>query len=89
MMTQYRSAAMASIHETAEGLHKAGVMDRWTMRNFDEARLTPVSSLSPGETRAMRERKDVSQAVFARNLYVTTGLVSQWEWAKRIPKAHP
>jgi hypothetical protein len=36
------SRAMASAHETATGLHAAGVMDRRTMRRFDEARSTPV-----------------------------------------------
>lgn len=38
--------AMASIHETAEGLHAAGVMDKQTMRKFDEACLTPVLPLT-------------------------------------------
>ena len=33
MTKQYRSKAMASIHETAEGLHAVGVMDKQTMRN--------------------------------------------------------
>lgn len=36
MKRQCRSALMASIHETAEGLHAAGVMDERTMREFDE-----------------------------------------------------
>jgi DNA-binding transcriptional regulator YiaG len=39
---QYRSGAMASIHETAEGLHDGGVMDKQAMRKFDEACLTLV-----------------------------------------------
>ena len=46
MAKQYRSRAMASIHETAEGLHAAGVMDKRTMRKFDEACLTPVRPLT-------------------------------------------
>jgi putative transcriptional regulator len=33
---------MASIHETAEGLHTAGVMGKRTMREFDELCLTPA-----------------------------------------------
>jgi putative transcriptional regulator len=36
---------MASIHETAEGLHAAGAMDKRTMREFDEICLTPVRRL--------------------------------------------
>jgi hypothetical protein len=38
----YRSPLMASIHETAEGLHAAVVMTKKTMRKFDEACLTPA-----------------------------------------------
>ena len=86
MAKQYRSAAMASIHETAEGLHAAGVMDRQTMRRFDEACLTPVQPLTPAEIRSLREREGASQAVFARYLNVTTGLISQWERGEKHPQ---
>ena len=78
MTKQYRSPVMASIHETAEGLHAAGVMNKQTMRKFDDACLTPVRPLSAKEIRALREREGASQAVFARYLNVTTGLISQW-----------
>jgi putative transcriptional regulator len=86
MTRQYRSRAMASIHETAEGLHAAGVMDKQTMRKFDEACLTPVLPLTAEEIRALREREGASQAVFARYLNVTTGLVSQWERGEKRPQ---
>lgn len=86
MAKQYRSRVMASIHETAEGLHAAGVMDKQTMRRFDEACLTPVRPLTPAEIRALREREGASQAVFARYLNVTTGLVSQWERGEKHPQ---
>ena len=83
---QYRSRVMASIHETAEGLHAAGVMDKRTMRQFDEACLTPVRALTAAEIRALREREGASQAVFARYLNVTKGLVSQWERGEKHPQ---
>lgn len=86
MGKQYRSRAMASIHETAEGLHAAGVMSKQTMRRFDEACLTPVHPFTPEEIRALREREGASQAVFARYLNVTAGLVSQWERGEKRPK---
>ena len=86
MTKQYKSRAMASIHETAEDLHAAGVMDKRTMRKFDEACLTPVLPLSPAEIKSLREREGASQAVFARHLNVTTGLVSQWERGERRPR---
>ncbi len=86
MTKQYRSAVMASIHETAEGLVAAGVMDKQTMRRFDEACLTPVEPLTAEDIRALREREGASQAVFARYLNVTAGLVSQWERGMKHPQ---
>jgi len=86
MSKQYRSRIMAAIHETAEDLHAAGLVDKRTMRKFDDACLTPVRPLSPGEIRALREREGASQAVFARYLNVTTGLVSQWERGQKHPQ---
>ena len=86
MTMQYRSRAMASVHETAEGLHKAGLMDKQTPRRFGEACPTPVRPMTPAQIRALRERDGASQAVFARYLNVTTGLVSQWERGEKHPQ---
>jgi putative transcriptional regulator len=86
MKKQYVSSLMASIHETAEGLHAAGVMDKRTMREFDDLCLTPVRPLKPTEIRGLRLREGASQAVFARYLNVTTGLVSQWERGEKHPQ---
>lgn len=86
MARQYRSPVMAAIHETAEGLHAAGVMDKKTMRQFDETCLTSVHPMRPEEIRALREREGASQAVFARYLNVSTGLVSQWERGEKHPQ---
>lgn len=86
MKKEYRSPLMASVHETVEGLHTAGVVDKRTMREFDDLCLTPVRPLKPGEIRAVRLREGASQAVFARYLNVTTGLVSQWERGEKRPQ---
>jgi putative transcriptional regulator len=86
MKKQYRSPLMASIHETAEGLHSAGVMEKRTMREFDDLCLTPVRPFAPEEIRALRLREAASKAIFARYLNVTTGLVSQWERGEKHPQ---
>jgi putative transcriptional regulator len=83
---QHRSALLASVHETAKGLHDAGVMDKQTMRKFDVMCLTPVRPLSAKQIRELRRRERASQAVFARYLNVTTGLVSQWERGEKHPR---
>ena len=86
MGKQYRSGVMASVHETAEGLHRAGLMPKRTLREFDALGLTPVRSLPPRKIRQLRLREGASQAVFARYLNVSTGLVSQWERGEKRPQ---
>ena len=83
---KYRSPLLSSVHETAKGLHDAGVMDKETMRKFDVMCLTPVRPLTAKQIRALRQREKASQAVFARYLNVTTGLVSQWERGEKHPR---
>jgi putative transcriptional regulator len=85
MRKTYRSDALAAIHETASDLHDAGVMDKRTLRGFDELCLTSVRPMSAADIRALRARERVSQAVFARYLNVTAGLISQWERGEKRP----
>ncbi|MCF7994787.1 MAG: DNA-binding transcriptional regulator [Chromatiaceae bacterium] len=85
MAKQYRSDAMASIHETMEALQELDAIDKQTMREFDEACLTPVEPLSPEAIRALREREHLSQPVFARYLNVSKNLVSDWERGVKRP----
>lgn len=86
MGKQYRGNALAAVHETALGLVEAGVMDKRTMKTFDEMCLTPVEKLTAGQIHQIRMREKASQAVFARYLNVTTGLVSQWERGEKHPR---
>jgi len=86
MRKQYLGPVLASIHETAEGLHAVGLLDKRTMREFDDVCLTPVGALKPKEIRELRLRHGASQAVFVRYLNVTTGLVSRSERGKEHPQ---
>ncbi|WOF43279.1 DNA-binding transcriptional regulator [Sphingopyxis indica] len=81
----YRSDAAASIHEMAEGFYESGLIDKRTMREFDESCLIPAAPLPPEEIRAIREAEHVSQPVFARYLNVSKNLVSDWERGTKRP----
>ena len=81
----YQSDALAAIHETVSGYYDAGVIDKQTMRRFDETCLTPVHEFTAEEIRALREREQVSQTVFANHLNVTKDSVSQWERGVKHP----
>ena len=61
-------------------------MAKRTMKAFDEMCLTPVEEMTPEKVRALRLRENASQAVFARHLNVTAGLVSQWERGEKRPR---
>ena len=86
MTKQYKTDALAAVHETALGLTEAGVMAKRTMKVFDETCLTPVEDMAPERIRETRLREKASQAVFARYLNATTGLVSQWERGEKRPR---
>jgi putative transcriptional regulator len=79
------SDILATVHESVEGLHQAGLVDQATMRNFDALCLTTVENLSPADIRALREREQVSQPVFARYLNVRKDAVSKWERGEKRP----
>jgi putative transcriptional regulator len=79
------SGILASVHESVAGLYKVGLVDKATMREFDALCLTPVTPMAPDEIRALREREQVSQPVFARYLNVRKDAVSKWERGEKRP----
>ena len=81
----YKSEAMAAAHEMAQGLHKIGLIDAKTMREFDEDCLVPVEEMTPVEIVETRTSVGVSQAVFAHYLNVSVDSVSKWEQGKKHP----
>lgn len=85
MTKKYRSDAFAAIHETMEALYDIGAVDKQTMREFDEACLTPIQVLAPEEIKEIRLRERISQPVFARYLNVSKNLVSDWERGVKKP----
>ena len=85
MTKQYKSDLLAAVHESAEALHRTGVIDKRTMKEFNEACLEPVKNFSAEEIRILRERERLSQPVFARYFNVTKGIVSAWERGTKKP----
>ena len=67
---KYKSEIFAAIHETMQGLHDIGVIDKKTMRDFDKSCLTEIKPLSGEDIKAIREREALSQAAFAMYLNI-------------------
>lgn len=85
MAKRYRTPVLASVHEMAADLHDVGILDKKTMKEFDESCLTPVKKIAPRAICRLRNREKASQAVFARHLNVPVSLVSQWERGEKRP----
>ena len=85
MTKRYRSDALAALHESLEALHDIGAIDKRTLREFDEACLSPVLPMAPEDIRALREREQLAQPVCARYLNVSRNLISDWERGVKKP----
>jgi putative transcriptional regulator len=83
--SKYRSKLAGVVHRAAEGLQRAGALDKTTMREFDVMCLTTVQELSRHEIKRVRVANNVSQEVFAQYLNVISSLVSQWERGEKKP----
>jgi putative transcriptional regulator len=89
-MTKKPSRLAKELLETAEDMHGAGLLDhatyeKITMRHLAQKNMPSVSPITAEQIRAMRERANMSQAVFARHLNLTVGHVSQVERGAKRP----
>jgi putative transcriptional regulator len=84
-MGKKKSAILEAVHETAKGLHEAGVMDQVTLREFDRLCLAPIEPMEPETIKQIRETANVSQAVFAAILNTSLSTVQKWEIGQKRP----
>jgi DNA-binding transcriptional regulator YiaG len=67
---KYRSKVAEAVHEGVRGMHRLGLVDKTTMREFDVRTLTKIEDLSAKQIQALRERAGISQSVL-RESYST------------------
>ena len=77
--------------ETAEGLHRIGLMSeaeyrKITVRHLGDKAHRMSAPISPKEIRAIRERANLSQAAMASMMNLTVGYLSQLERGVKQPK---
>ena len=89
--TTGRARRMTELFETADGLHRFGLMSRSdyekiTAKNVDLSKIERLQPPSGREIVALREKANMSQAVFARVLNVGTSTLSQWEREEKRPR---
>lgn len=73
------------VHDSAKGLHAAGVMKETTLREFDALCLPPVKEYSAVQIKRIRTRLKASQGVFAAYLNISKSTVQKWEQGAKKP----
>ena len=86
MKKTYKSDAYAALHESADDLHKAGLMADGDMQYFDETCLETIPDYTPERVKFVRKREDLTQSQMALFLNVSLKTVQSWE--AKNPK-HP
>ena len=83
--SKFKSPAFEAILSAASGLFSVDAVPQETMCNFDKACLSNVEKLQPTEIKALRERLNVSQPVFASYLNTSVSTVQKWESGVKRP----
>ena len=82
-----RKGAYSAIHSAAAGLHRAGGINKATMREYEALCIEPVEELSADEVVRIRTKMQVSQNLFARYLNTSPSTVQKWETGAKKPGA--
>jgi putative transcriptional regulator len=81
-----KKSIFKTVHDSAKGLQKAGLIDKNTMRKFDMQCLSPVNDFTPRQIKNLRTKEKVSQPVFANYLNISPSTVKQWEKGDKHPR---
>ena len=82
--SKYKSDAFEAIHSSISAMYRVGTVDKATMRRFDLSCL-----VNPGfdadDIKLLREKSELSQRGFARELSVSESTVQKWETGAKRP----
>ena len=77
---RFKSDAFEAIHSAAKGLHRAGTIDKATMREFDESCLTAPSEIPPEEIKRIREGRGMISVITQSDRCARVPLVHFFFW---------
>ena len=83
--TKRKSRILDEMHETARGLHKAVLISKRRMSEFESLCHLDVEEMPPQRIRRLRESSNLSQAVFAAVLNTSLSTVQKWELGDKKP----
>lgn len=80
-----RSRILDEMHETVQGLHDSGVISKSRLGEFAVLNNLAVHEMPPPQIKALREKTQMSQAVFAAVLNISVSTVQKWEGGDKKP----
>ncbi len=80
-----KSRILDEMHETARGLHSAGLISKRRMSEFEALRHLDVEEMPPQRIKFLREKAHISQAVFAAVLNTSLSTFQKWEIGDKKP----
>ncbi|CAG9253451.1 MULTISPECIES: helix-turn-helix domain-containing protein [Burkholderia] len=83
--SRFKSDATEAIHGAASGLCRAALIDKKTMREYDDLRIEAAPRFDPEAIARIRKSVNVSQSVFALYLNTTASTIRQWEQGDKRP----
>ncbi|MDN5862117.1 MAG: DNA-binding transcriptional regulator [Salinisphaera sp.] len=79
------SRILEEMHETAQGLHGAGLISKRRMGELEALCHLDVCQMSARQIKSLRKKSNVSQAVFAAVLNTSLSTVQKWEVGDKQP----
>lgn len=84
-MGNRKSRILEEVLESARGLHSAGVITKRKLAEFEALCQPKLLEMPPQKIRSIRERANMSQAVFASVLNISVSTVQKWEVGDKKP----
>lgn len=84
-MANRKSRILDEVLASAQGLHGAGVISKRRLAEFEALCQPRLVEMPPKKIKLLREKANLSQAVFASVLNISVSTVQKWEVGDKKP----
>ena len=85
MLNKTKSRIIEEMTDTVKGLHKAGVITKKSMEEFEALRHLEVKPMTAKRIKQLRSKAHLSQAVFALAINTSLSTIQKWEAGDKKP----
>lgn len=84
-MAKRKSRIIDEMFETMRDLHRVGLIDKRRMSEYEALCQSRLEPMPPKKIKSLREKSNLSQAVFASVLNISVSTVQKWEVGDKKP----